>query len=69
MGSRLKPRTSRSDAGGMATPDPTCPVCSADVPLAGDEKAGDEVFCTYCGVPCRLKAAPSSEDCELEEDF
>jgi hypothetical protein len=53
----------------MATSDPTCPVCSADVPLAGDEKAGEEVFCTYCGTPCRLTAPPSSEECSLEEDF
>ena len=65
----LKPRAPRSDAGGMARDELKCPVCSADVPIAGDEKAGEEVFCTYCGAPCRLTAAASSEDCELEEDF
>ena len=53
---------------GMATPDLCCPVCSADIPLAGDEKAGEEVFCTYCGAPFRLTAPPSSEECSLEED-
>ena len=53
----------------MATPDLSCPVCSADFPLAGDEKAGEEVFCTYCGAPFRLTAPPSSEDCSLEEDY
>jgi hypothetical protein len=65
----LKPHAFRSDLEGVATVELNCPVCSADVPIAGDEKAGDEVFCTYCGAPCRLTAAPSSEDCELEEDY
>jgi hypothetical protein len=53
----------------MPTPELSCPVCSADLPLAGDEKAGEEVFCTFCGAPSRLTAAASSEDCDLEEDF
>jgi len=53
----------------MASKDLSCPVCSADLCLAGDERAGDEVYCTYCGAPCRLTAAPTSEDCEVEEDF
>ncbi len=53
----------------MATPDLSCPVCGADFPLAGDEKAGEEVFCTYCGAPFRLTGTPTSEDCALEEDF
>ena len=69
MRASLKPPVPRSDAGSMATPDLSCPVCSADFPLAGDEKAGEEVFCTYCGAPCRLTASPSSEDCEIEEDY
>ena len=41
----------------------------ADILLAGDERAGEEVFCTYCGAPCRLTAPAQSEDCEVEEDF
>ena len=53
----------------MAPRELSCPVCSADLLLAGDEKAGEEVFCTYCGAPCRLTAPASSEDCEVEEDF
>jgi DNA-directed RNA polymerase subunit RPC12/RpoP len=52
----------------MATRDLSCPVCSADLPLSGDEKAGEEVFCTYCGAPFRLTAPASSEDCSLEEE-
>lgn len=53
----------------MASKDLSCPVCSADILLAGDEKTGEEVFCTYCGAPCRLTAPAQSEDCEVEEDF
>lgn len=47
----------------------TCPVCNADLPLAGDERPGDEVFCSYCGAPCLLKGSPEDEDCEVEADF
>ena len=59
----------------MATPDLSCPVCSADLPLTGDEKRGDEIFCTFCGAPCRLQVRPKSKDKEdgdeymAEEDF
>lgn len=47
----------------------TCPVCSADVPLGGDERAGEELFCGMCGAPLKLKADASAEDAEAEEDF
>ena len=47
----------------------TCPICSADFPLAGDERKGDEVYCTYCGAPFRLTEKPGAEGCRLEEDF
>ena len=49
--------------------DLSCTVCSADLPLAGDEKMGDEAYCSYCGAPCRLTADAGSEDCDVEEDF
>jgi hypothetical protein len=49
--------------------DLSCPVCSADLPLAGDEKMGDEAYCTYCGAPFRLTANADSESCDVEEDF
>jgi hypothetical protein len=44
-------------------------VCSAEILLSGDEVAGEEVFCAYCGSPMRLTAAADSEDCDVEEDF
>jgi hypothetical protein len=55
------------------TPDLSCPVCSADLPLTGDEKRGDEIFCTFCGAPCRLQIRPSKkeegDEYHAEEDF
>ena len=48
----------------------TCPVCNADIPLGGDEKGGDEIYCTYCGAPCKLKAPDDDGgDMDAEEDF
>lgn len=53
----------------MATKELSCPVCQADFPMGGDERPGDEVFCTYCGAPCRVAGKPSSDELEIEEDF
>jgi hypothetical protein len=52
----------------MATDEATCPICSADIPLSGDERAGEEVFCTVCSAPCVLKGN-DDEGFEAEEDF
>jgi hypothetical protein len=49
--------------------DLSCPVCQADLPVAGDEPAGAEIFCTYCGAPCRLTKPAEDAGCEVEEDF
>ena len=51
------------------TRDLSCPVCNADFPLRGDERRGEEVYCSYCGAPCRLTAAAADEACDVEEDF
>ena len=40
----------------MAIKDLDCPTCTADMPLAGDEKKGDQLICLYCGAPYRLTA-------------
>lgn len=48
----------------------SCSVCNADLLLAGDERAGDEVFCTYCGTPYRVKRVASQDnDYEVEEEY
>ncbi len=46
----------------------TCPICNADIPLGGDERPGEEIYCTYCGAPCKLSGT-SDEDLEAEEDY
>jgi hypothetical protein len=49
--------------------DLSCPICQADVPLSGEEKPGDELYCLYCGAPCRLVGKGEDGDLDLEEDF
>ncbi|MDG2051066.1 MAG: hypothetical protein P8M78_12975 [Myxococcota bacterium] len=56
-----------TDGLSMKKGEPSCPICNADIPLAGDESPGDDVFCSVCGAPLRIK--PSEEDWEVEEDF
>jgi len=46
----------------------SCPICSADVPLGGDERVGEQLACAYCGSPLTL-AGKTEDDMELEEDF
>jgi hypothetical protein len=57
----------------MATKDLSCPICNADLPLNGDERQGDEIFCTYCGAPSRLALKPKKMDAPdeymAEEDY
>jgi hypothetical protein len=53
----------------MARDSLTCPICQADVPLAGDERKGEEVFCTYCGAPLKLAGGDNPDEMELEEDY
>lgn len=54
----------------MAKKDLACPICDADVPIAGDERNGEEVYCAYCRAPLTIKKSDSDEDeMELEDDF
>ncbi len=53
----------------MPTHEVPCPICEADIPLAGDEKAGEEIHCSVCGAPVLLKGNASDEDLEVEPDF
>jgi hypothetical protein len=55
----------------VATRDLSCPVCNADLPLAGDERLGDDLYCTYCGAVSILRGKPGSDPStwEPEEDF
>ena len=49
--------------------DLSCPVCNADLLLSGDEQLGEEIYCTYCGAPCRIKQGASPDAVDVEEDF
>jgi uncharacterized protein YbaR (Trm112 family) len=54
----------------MAISELECPICSADRPLSGDEKKGDELICLFCGAPYRLTAdIKLGAEVEYEEDF
>jgi DNA-directed RNA polymerase subunit RPC12/RpoP len=58
----------------MGAPNLACPVCDADLILAGDEKPGDLVHCTYCGAPFVLMRRVKDEEeeqarWEIEEDY
>jgi hypothetical protein len=46
----------------------TCPMCDVEVPLAGDEKVGEQVFCPYCQTPLSLRKS-KAEEYYLEEDY
>ena len=68
--SPLKLLRRRSDPWGVMRSELSCPICNADVPLAGDERKGDEVFCAYCKAPLTLKGSREDpSEMELEEDF
>jgi hypothetical protein len=47
-----------------------CPVCNSDLPMAGDERLGDELYCTYCSSVSRLTGKPGSDPStwDVEED-
>ena len=66
----LKAAGKHSDREGVKRQNVSCPVCSANIPLGGDEVPGDEIYCMYCGAPCKL-SQPRGDDDEMkaEEDF
>jgi len=64
----LKRAAGPADPECMAT-EVKCPICSADVPLGGDERNGDEVFCSVCGAPLKLQGNYGDEVLDAEEDF
>lgn len=45
-----------------------CPMCDAEVPISGDERLGENVYCPYCECPLSLKKTKTDE-LYLEEDF
>lgn len=55
----------------MALPELSCPICNADPPLAGDEKLGESVYCSYCGGPGVLvgRDKDDMDTWDVEEDI
>jgi len=53
----------------QATKYMTCPMCEAEIPLSGDEKIGEQIFCVYCQMPLKLKKNKETDEPYLEEDF
>jgi len=48
--------------------DGVCPICDADVPMSGDERTGEVVYCTYCEAPLRLAKLSADGELQLTED-
>ena len=48
--------------------DGTCPICDADVPMSGDERTGDVVYCTYCEAPLRFTKLGEGDEPQLIEE-
>ena len=46
----------------------SCPVCNADVNLDGDEKPGDQIFCSYCNSTIKIHKVPRSDEIKLVDD-
>jgi hypothetical protein len=68
----LKDRVRGSDRQLMASPVLECPICDAELVLAGDERPGDPVMCSFCGSPfivTRLAVSGEDTTMEIEEDF
>jgi hypothetical protein len=37
--------------------------------MSGDEKPGEEVYCSFCRAPLIVGGSPEAEETELEEDY
>ncbi|MFZ3072533.1 MAG: hypothetical protein WA162_04755 [Thermodesulfobacteriota bacterium] len=46
----------------------TCPMCDCELPLGGDERIGEDIFCTFCETPLKLRK-DKEEKLYLQEDF
>jgi hypothetical protein len=66
-----KTRSSRSRRNPIYPPmakDIKCPTCDGPLMINGDEKVGDEVFCTSCPGVYKV-ALKDTESFEVEEDY
>jgi len=52
----------------MAKREATCPYCEAEIPLEGNEKEGDEVYCSYCQMRLKLETIDGKLEAIEEEE-
>jgi uncharacterized Zn-finger protein len=52
----------------MGQRETSCPYCEAEIPLEGDEKKGDEIYCSYCEMKLRLARINGNLEAIEEED-
>ncbi len=45
-----------------------CPFCEAEIPLDGDEKEGEDVYCSYCHMKLRLEKRGEKMEAVEEEE-
>ncbi len=45
-----------------------CPFCEAEIPLEGNEKEGDEIYCSYCQMKLRLHMIDDKLEAIEEEE-
>jgi len=46
----------------------TCPMCDCELPLSGDERVGEDIFCPYCETPLKLRK-DKEDKFYLQENF
>jgi len=68
-GEALKASRGCADSDGMRAQELSCPICNADVPVDGDERPGEQVFCAYCRAPLILVPGKGDDEYELEDDL
>jgi uncharacterized Zn-finger protein len=52
----------------MGKKETSCPYCESEIPLEGDEKEGDEVYCAYCQMMLKLLRIDGALEAIEEEE-
>jgi uncharacterized Zn-finger protein len=52
----------------MGKKETTCPYCESEIPLEGNEKEGDEIYCSYCQMRLKLVSIDGTLEAVEEEE-
>jgi uncharacterized Zn-finger protein len=52
----------------MTKRETTCPFCEAEIPLEGDEREGEEIYCSYCQMRLKLERIDGKLEAIEEEE-